>query len=89
MGELTRFYGMIVWMYSDDHDPPHIHIIYSGKVSRISLEGEIIESYLPPGKLKILRKWMERHKEELNLNWERRKSGKKIIKIKPWNKNED
>jgi len=89
MGELARFYGMVIWMYSGDHDPPHLHILHSGKVSRISLEGEIIENYLPARKLKILKKWMEQHKEELDSNWERRKSGRKIIKIKPWSKNED
>ena len=43
MGEISRFYGMIIWMYSEDHEPPHIHVIYGGKVSRINLDGNIIE----------------------------------------------
>jgi len=71
-------------MYSDDHEPPHIHIIYGGKVSRIGLEEEVIENFFPPSKYKLLIKWMRLHKDELLMNWERRKHGQKIIKIKPW-----
>ena len=62
MGELARFYGMVIWMYSGDHDPPHLHILHSGKVSRISLEGEIIENYLPANSIK--KNWTQIGKEE-------------------------
>lgn len=55
MGELSRFNGMVIWMYSDDHEPAHIHVIHSGKISRIGLEGEAIENYLPPNKLRYLK----------------------------------
>ena len=65
------------------------NIVHSGKISRISLEGEIIENYLPAGKLKILKRWMGQHIEELNTNWENRNAGRKIMKIKPWSENED
>ncbi len=29
MPEISRFYGIIVKMFFDDHNPPHFHAIYS------------------------------------------------------------
>jgi Domain of unknown function (DUF4160) len=65
MGELSRFYGMIIWMYSGDHDPPHIHVLCSGKVSRVCLDGKILENNLPSGKYKILKEWTSEYRNEL------------------------
>ena len=29
MPEISRFYGIIVYMYFDDQNPPHFHVEYS------------------------------------------------------------
>ncbi len=28
MPEISRFYGIIIRMYYDDHNPPHFHALY-------------------------------------------------------------
>jgi len=28
MPEISRFYGIIIKMYYDDHNPPHFHVEY-------------------------------------------------------------
>ena len=28
MPELCRFFGIIIRMYDNDHDPPHFHAVY-------------------------------------------------------------
>ena len=43
MPELSRFYGIVVRMYFNDHDPPHFHATYSGASARIEIEST------PPG----------------------------------------
>ncbi len=88
MGILSYFDGMYIFYYSDDHDPPHLHVMYAGQESIIELSGALRKNNLPPGKLKILRQWMNKHKDELFLNWERRNAGKRILKIKPWSKDD-
>jgi hypothetical protein len=29
MPRISAFYGIIVWMYWKDHNPPHVHATYS------------------------------------------------------------
>ena len=31
MPEISRFYGIIIAMFFDDHNPPHFHARYAGK----------------------------------------------------------
>jgi hypothetical protein len=31
MPELSRFYGIVIQMYYDDHAPPHFHALYAGR----------------------------------------------------------
>lgn len=31
MPEISRFYGIVIAMYYNDHDPPHFHARYGGE----------------------------------------------------------
>lgn len=33
MPEISRFFGIIIRMFFDDHNPPHFHAEYAGKKS--------------------------------------------------------
>lgn len=49
MPEITRFSGIIIRMYFDDHPPPHFHAIYGDYEAQVSIEPiEILRSNLPP-----------------------------------------
>ena len=39
MPELSRFYGIIIRMYFDDHAPPHFHAAYGGEEAVVGIEG--------------------------------------------------
>jgi len=55
------FFGILIRMYFDDHNPPNIHAIYAGNEAQIAIEPiGIIE-----GKLPAL------HQRELRINWHR------------------
>ena len=45
MPTLSMFYGIIVTMYFDDHNPPHFHATYQDDTVVISLEGEVMKGY--------------------------------------------
>lgn len=30
MPEISKFYGIILYMYVDNHNSPHFHVIYDG-----------------------------------------------------------
>ncbi len=85
MPELCRFYGIIIYMFAKDHSPPHFHAKYGEYRSLINLEtGELIEGELPNRALRLVREWVDIHKEELKRNWnESQKDNPNIQKIEP------
>ena len=38
MPEISRFFGIIIRMYFDDHNPPHFHAIYGGTEAIVGIE---------------------------------------------------
>ena len=67
------FYGLIVAMYYLDtkqHKLQNIHIKYaeSDAVYQIP-DGNLLEGPLPANKEKLVKAWIEIHKEELMANW--------------------
>jgi len=49
MPEISRFLGIIIVMYYNDHAPPHFHAKYGDFEAVIAIEsGEIVEGRLPP-----------------------------------------
>ena len=70
MPELSRFYGIIVYLFAKDHAPPHCHVKYGDDKALVSLEtGELLEGNLPRRALRLVQDWIELHKDELLADW--------------------
>ena len=70
---LSRFYGIVIKMYflQSEHNPPHIHAIYNDDVAAIDyMTGEVLEGFLPPKALQMVRDWIELNREDLKQIWE-------------------
>jgi len=37
MPEISRFFGIVIKMFFDDHNPPHFHAEYGGEVTLIEI----------------------------------------------------
>lgn len=49
MPEISRFLGIIIKMYFQDHNPPHFHVTYEKYEARININDfSIIDGNLPP-----------------------------------------
>jgi len=35
--EISRFFGIVVKMFFDDHNPPHFHAEYAGSIALIGI----------------------------------------------------
>ena len=84
MPEISRFYGIIIKMYFDDHTPPHFHAQY-GKhkaVLNINTLG-IIAGSLPPKALGLVTEWATIYKDNLLVVWEKAKNLEPLEKIPP------
>jgi hypothetical protein len=80
MPEICRFYGIIVYMFFNDHNPPHFKVKYSEFEANILIEnGTILNGDLPISKLKLVAAWTEIHKDELLEMW----NSKDFYKIQP------
>ena len=69
MPEICRFYGIIIYMYIDDHNPPHFHVWYDGYEAIITIEDGIVTGSLPRRALKLVYEWLDLNHEELMENW--------------------
>ena len=69
MPVISMFYGIIVSLYFQDnrqHHRPHIHAKYQADEAVIAIpDGELLDGYLPPGKMKMVLAWVEIHRDDL------------------------
>lgn len=51
MPEISRFFGILIAMYYNDHPPPHFHAKYGSAEAIIAIEtGEVMAGRLPQGR---------------------------------------
>jgi hypothetical protein len=82
--EISRFLGIIIAMYYNDHIPSHFHAKYGDYQAVIAIDtGEIIEGRLPPRVLGLVQEWREYHRGELNEDWLLARERKELKQIKP------
>jgi hypothetical protein len=85
MPEISRFFGIIIYMYSKDHLPPHFHAEYGDEEGMFSIETcNIIKGDLPRKQTRLVQAWAELHQEELMSNYlELQQEQATFFKIKP------
>ena len=84
MPEISRFYGIVIAMYFDDHNPPHFHARYGGSKAAVRIgDLTISEGSLLPRVLGLVVEWAAKHREELMHNWELVQSDRQPNKIQP------
>jgi len=66
MPEICRFYGIVIKMYFDDHNPPHFHTEYAGDEALIDLITlAVFSSQLPVRAHALVTEWATLHQNEL------------------------
>ena len=84
MPELSRFYGIVVKMYFDDHPPPHFHAEYGEYEAVLSIETlAIIAGSLPPRATGMVAEWASLHQRELMTAWQSATHHEPVTKIDP------
>lgn len=80
---LSMFYGIIIRMYYEDHQPPHFHAEYQGQKAIFDLLGNLMSGDLPNKQKKLIAAWAEIHYDELVANWSLASQNETAFKIKP------
>lgn len=84
MPEISRFFGIIIAMFYNDHNPPHFHARYGSYKAAIKIDDfKVLEGYLPPRALGLVMEWAAIHKGELLMDWELAIERKPLSPIEP------
>lgn len=84
MPEISRFFGIIVSMYFNDHPPPHFHARYAEHKALIGIETlAVLQGSLPPRVLGLVTEWAVKHRQELRDNWDRARRLADLTSIEP------
>ena len=83
MPVISRFYGIVIVMYFNDHNPPHCHAKYSGYEAILDFEGNILDGELPIRAAGFVKEWIRQHQSELSANWDKARSGQQLDYIAP------
>ena len=81
---ISVFFGIIIRMYYDDHNPPHIHVEYQGNKALLDFWGNILKGDLQSRTaLRLVRDWIDLRDEELLEDWKLARKGEEMKKIDP------
>jgi hypothetical protein len=84
MPEISRFFGIIIIIYYNEHNPPHFHVKYNDQRAIFEIkELRLLEGKLSQRVTALVLEWAFMHRDELLSNWELARDGKSLKKIEP------
>lgn len=81
--EISRFYGIIVFMNYNDHDPPHFHARYGDQEAMVEILTGIVRGYMSRRALRMLFEWSESYQQELMEDWNLAQQRRPLLPIAP------
>ena len=84
MPELSRFYGIVIKMYYNDHNPPHFHAEYGSEQMVVNVGTlAVIGGRLPPRATGLVMEWAAQHQRELQEAWLQARNMEPLDRIDP------
>jgi hypothetical protein len=81
---VCEFNGISIWLYYDDHAPPHFHAIHGDDEAQIAIPGgQVLEGSLPRNLLRAVGEWTQGRGPELQRAWEQAMAHDAIDRIDP------
>lgn len=66
MPRICSYYGIAIYMYYQDHAPPHFHAIYGEHEAMFEIaSAKAMEGTLPKRAAKLVKEWTRLHRAEL------------------------
>ncbi len=84
MPEISRFYGIVIQMYDNEHPPPHFHARYAGSQVKVDISPiGVSAGRIEHRAISMVLEWAALHQNELMENWRRLRQGLAPNKIEP------
>jgi ABC-type bacteriocin/lantibiotic exporter with double-glycine peptidase domain len=83
MPTLSRFYGMVIFMNYNDHQPPHFHARYQDQEVLVEIDTGVVQGKMTKRALQMIFEWTEKYHNELRRNWDLARARKSLEPIPP------
>ena len=80
---ISRFFGIVVFIFWRDHAPPHFHANYQDSEVTIDIETGEVTGQMSSRALRMLEEWRQMHKDELLADWRLAEAKQSLKKIEP------
>jgi hypothetical protein len=82
MPRVSEFFGIAIYMYYNDHMPPHFHAEYGEFEAIYEIETlDVTRGELPRRAHALVMEWASLHRKELKDDWDRARSEKPLAEI--------
>ncbi len=84
MPAISIFFGIVIKMFYNEHEPAHFHAEYQGQRGKFDLTGRMVVGNIGSKTARhLIRQWAKEHEAEIRANWLRMKAGKPLEVIEP------
>jgi hypothetical protein len=82
MPTISTFFGIVIRINFDDHNPPHFHAEYQGHSATFTINnGEILAGRFPEALKGTIRNWTLKHQSEIMQNWTNAVAKRPLFKV--------
>jgi hypothetical protein len=84
MPRISQFYGVIIYMYFNDHLPPHFHAEYGEFEALYVIDTlDVLRGQLPRRAHNMVVEWALVHRADLRANWTRAREQTPLREVEP------
>jgi len=84
MPAISIFFGIVIKMFYNDHEPAHFHAEYQGQRGKFSLSGRMETGNIQSRTARrLIKQWAIAHQAEIKDNWRRMQDGQPLEQIPP------
>jgi uncharacterized protein DUF4160 len=81
--EISRFLGIVIGMFFNEHGVPHFHAVYGEHKMTVEIETATIHGQFPARAQGFVLEWMDLHRQELLDNWHCARERQPLKRIAP------
>jgi hypothetical protein len=84
MPQISQFFGIVIYMYFNEHLPSHFHAEYGEAEAVYRIDTlDVIRGKLPRRAHALVVEWATLHRPELRADWDRARQAVPLLEIEP------
>jgi hypothetical protein len=83
MPVISRFFGILIFMFWREHAPPHFHAKYGDDEITVEILSGAISGHMSAKGISLVQEWRALHREELLHDWNLAEQKKPLARIPP------